>query len=103
MPGNSNTSNPVLTRNSIELMQTPVVDVAKSPAPADDLQFGLGWFIAEAAGEKTLNHGGSGMAYVAMLTLHPDNNLGTLVMANSTYLGRTMGFKLSQLLGQMDW
>jgi len=43
------------------------------------------------------------MAFVSMLTLYPERNLGTVVMANSTYLGRTMGFKLNQLLGQINW
>lgn len=95
--------NSILSKQSIALMQTPVVDVVKSPAPADGLQFGLGWFIGESNGELTLNHGGSGMAFVSMLTLYPERNMGTVVMANSTYLGRTMGFKLSELLGGIDW
>ncbi len=94
---------PILSSASIELMQIPVVDVIKSPAPTDNLQFGLGWFIDDSQGERTLNHGGSGMAFVSMLTLHPEKDLGVVVMANSTYLGRTMGYKLSRLLGKINW
>ena len=95
--------NPVLGSQSLNLMKTPVVKVVKSPAPVKNLQFGLGWFIGESDGELTLTHGGSGMAFVSMLTLYPERKLGTVVVANSTYLGRTMGFGLSQLLGQLDW
>jgi len=103
LANDDSSSNSILSKQSIALMQTPVVDVVKSPAPADNLRFGLGWFIGEENGEVTLNHGGSGMAFVSMLTLYPERNMGTVVMANSTYLGRTMGFKLSQLLGGIEW
>lgn len=103
LPGYDFSDNPILGKDSIELMVTPVVNVVKSPAPADNLQFGLGWFIGDVNGEQTLSHGGSGMAFVSMIIIYPERELGTIVMANSTYLGRTMGFKLSQLLGQIDW
>jgi len=103
LPGYQVTKNPVLSTESIELMQSPVIKAQKSPAPVDDLQFGLGWFIGESNNERTLSHGGNGMAFVSMLTIYPERNLGTVVMANSTYLGRTMGFKLNKLLGQVDW
>ena len=103
LPSYQNSNKPILSADNIALMQEPVLKVHKSPAPVDDLQFGLGWFIGESNGERTLSHGGSGMAFVSMLTLYPERNLGTVVMANSTYLGRTMGFKLNQLLGQVNW
>ncbi len=103
LPSDEITAKPILSRDSIALMQSPVISVDKSPAPASELQFGLGWFIGESNGELTLNHGGTGMAYISMLILYPAENIGTVVMANSTYLGRTMGFRLSQLLRQISW
>lgn len=103
LPGNENRDSAVLQKDSIRLMMTPVVDVVKSPAPIDNLQFGLGWFIADDEGVRTYTHGGSGMAFVSMLNIYPDREMATVVMANSTYLGRTMGFDLSQRLGEIDW
>ena len=103
LPGYDFSDNPILSKDSIKLMLTPVIDVVKSPAPANNLQFGLSWFIGEVNGEQTLNHGGSGMAFVSMVIIYPERELGTIIMANSTYLGRSMGFKLSQLLGQIKW
>jgi len=97
------TNKSILSSDSIALMQTPVIKASKSPAPVDNLQFGLGWFVGNTDGETTLNHGGSGMAFVSMLTLYPERQLGTVVMANSTYLGRTMGHRLSQLLAEIEW
>jgi len=101
--GSNESGNQILSNDSIELMKLPVISADRSPAPVKGLRFGLGWFIDESTGERTLNHGGSGMAYVSMLVLYPARNMGTVVMANSTYLGRTMGFKLSRLLGQISW
>ncbi len=103
LPGYDASTKTILSNDSIELMQTPIIKVSKSPAPSKDLDFGLAWFISDSNGERTLNHGGSGMAYTSMLTLNPDRNLATVVMTNSTYLGRTMGFKLSQQLNQINW
>ena len=103
LSGSNSSGKQILSGDSIALMQSPVINADKSPAPVKDLQFGLGWFIGESNGERSLNHGGNGMAYVSMLMLYPSRNMGTVVMANSTYLGRTMGFKLSRLLGEISW
>jgi len=109
----SSTNASIISRESIELMQTPVVKVVKSPAAADNLEFGLAWFvshnsvnensISQKKHELSLVHGGSGMAFVSLMIVYPERNLATVVLANSTYLGRTMGYKLSQRLGEIDW
>jgi len=103
LPGYEHSKRPILNSDSILLMQRPIVNVVKSPAPVDGLQFGFAWFIDDTTGELTLSHGGGGMAFVSMLSLYPEKNLVTVVMANSTYLGRSMGFKLNQLLSQISW
>jgi len=43
LPSYQDSNNPILSADSIALMQVPVVKAHKSPAPVDDLQFGLGW------------------------------------------------------------
>ena len=52
---------------------------------------GLGWFIKGEGQELQLAHGGAGAAFVCMVRLYPNRNLGMAIMANSTYLGRQMG------------
>jgi len=61
----------------------------------------LGWFISRVNGETTLTHGGAGMAFVTMLRLFPERDLGVVVFANSTYLGRSMGSDVLDLIGSI--
>lgn len=94
----------ILSQANIEKMQEPIIAVSSSPAPdPKNLFFGLSWFIESSSGEKTLAHGGAGMAFVTLLKLYPEKGLGVVVFANSTYLGRTMGLELVELLGHLNW
>lgn len=92
----------ILSPESVALMETPVIAVSKSPAPADGLDFGLGWFIAETENGKVLTHSGAGMGYVTTLRLYPEQDLGVFVIANSTYLGRSMGLDIVNLAGMAE-
>jgi len=94
----------ILSQSSIEKMQQPIISVNESPAPdTNNFSFGLGWFIGDSNGEITLTHGGAGMAFVTMLRLYPEKNLGVVVFANSTYLGRSMGNDIVNLVGDIKW
>jgi D-alanyl-D-alanine carboxypeptidase len=98
----------ILSPASLALMQTPVVPIAKSPAPTvKGEQFGLAWFIRrEGSGEQeriTLSHGGSGMGFVCMLQITRPRDVAVIALANSTYLGRTMGLDLVEKVGALNW
>lgn len=96
--------NRILTPASIAEMQKPVISVSESSAPDnEEFDFGLAWFIGQSDGERTLSHGGGGMAFVTMLKLYPERDLGVVVFSNSTYLGRFMGSNITKLIGSIDW
>lgn len=94
----------ILSSANIALMQKAIVEVKESPAPDNEgYSFGLAWFVSRDNGEVALTHGGAGMAFVTSLCLYPERELGIVVIANSTYLGRAMGLDLVDLLGRMRW
>jgi len=83
-------------------MQKPIIPVHKSPAPdTEELAFGLGWFVGESDKGKTLSHGGSAMGFASLLRLYLDEGKGVFVISNSTYLGRTMGNQVVNLIGDL--
>ncbi|UCH30758.1 MAG: beta-lactamase family protein, partial [Myxococcales bacterium] len=84
----------ILSAESVALMAQPVVAISKG-APRKGMDFGLGWFRGEDDGRVVLSHGGGGMAFRAMLQLYPDQNLGVVVLANSTYLDGEGGARIA--------
>ncbi|MBI40510.1 MAG: hypothetical protein CMF59_12995 [Leptospiraceae bacterium] len=73
-----------------------VQEMMQTRATFQDGQFegygiGLGWFIKGEGQELELAHGGAGAAFVCMMRLYPNRDMGMAIMANSTYLGRQMG------------
>lgn len=94
----------ILSEKSIELMQTPIINVDESPAPkAIKAQFGLSWFIHKDNGKTALSHGGNGAAFVCLSRLYPNEKIGIAVMANSTYLGKDMGNSIIDNLASLKW
>ncbi len=94
----------ILSLENIERMQEPIIPIRSSPAPdSSNLSFGLSWFIGNQTGNVSLSHGGAGMAYVTLLRVYPNKKYATVVFANSTYLGRTMGLDLINLIEQLNW
>jgi len=92
----------ILSKESIIEMQKPIIPVHKSPAPdSEELAFGLGWFVGESDKGKTLSHGGSAMGFASLLRLYLDEGKGVFVISNSTYLGRTMGNQVVNLIGDL--
>jgi CubicO group peptidase (beta-lactamase class C family) len=84
----------ILSADSVELMARPLVEIEKG-APANDMEFGLGWFIGEDGGRVVLSHGGGGLAFRTMLQLYPDDDLAVIVLANSTYLDGDGGRRIA--------
>ena len=84
----------ILEPESVELMEKPVVAIEKG-APRRGMKFGLGWFRSDDHGHVVLSHGGGGMAFRAMLQLYPEENLGVIVVANSTYLDGDGGARVA--------
>ena len=94
----------ILSPQSVAMMGEPIVSVAKSPAgKIPGQKFGLGWFYLSEDNRISLTHGGNGAAFVCMMRIYPEESLGIVVMANSTYLGRTMGKDIVDLVGSLDW
>lgn len=94
----------ILSPRMMELMAKPIVPVAESPAAISDNQkFGLGWFYLSEAGRVSLSHGGAGAAFVDLLRIYPNESLGIAIMANSTYLGRSMGSEIVDAIADLDW
>ncbi len=94
----------ILSQANVAKMRVPIIAVNESPAPdSEGLSFGLGWFIGQSNETISLTHGGAGMAFVTLLRLYPEKDLGVVVFANSTYLGRTMGMEIVDLVGNIKW
>jgi len=94
----------ILSEESIEQMQRPIIAISDSPIPSDEeFKFALSWFVGAENGERVLSHGGGGMAFVTMLKLFPDSGIGIVVIANSTYLGRDMGSGIVDLIGELEF
>ena len=93
----------ILSDESVAMMNTPQVEAIKSPAPVDDVSFGLGWFIEEKDDGIVLSHGGSGLAYSVFVQMYPEKNMAVILASNSTYLGPDYGFSLAGLAGSLDW
>jgi len=94
----------ILSPESILLMRTPVIQTKNTPiGDIEGAAFSLGWFYIPEAGGASLNHGGSGAAFVTMSKLYPEKKLGIAVMANSTYLGRRMGMDAVEMASRLKW
>jgi hypothetical protein len=48
-------------------------------------------------------HGGQGTSFASFMKLYPEEGLGILAVANSTYLGRNFGYDIVNLAGSLDW
>jgi D-alanyl-D-alanine carboxypeptidase len=84
----------ILTPESVELMARPVISIDEG-APRKGMEFGLGWFRSEDDGRVVLAHGGGGMAFRAMFQVYPEEGLGVIVLANSTYLDGDGGSRIA--------
>lgn len=93
----------ILTAESVALMNTRQVEIVESPAPVDGLGFGLGWFHDRGDGRASLTHGGQGVGTASMIRIYPDEDLGVIVVSNSTYLGSRFGLDEIEALADIDW
>lgn len=102
--GGTGGSAQILSPESVRLMALPHVLVTKAPGGVSgEFKFGLGWFYLAEDSRISLSHGGAGAAFVDMMRIYPDESLGIAIMANSTYLGRTMGAEIIDAIANMDW
>jgi D-alanyl-D-alanine carboxypeptidase len=102
--GGTGSSAQILSPESIRLMALPYVPVAKAPGGVSgEFKFGLGWFYLAVDNRISLSHGGAGAAFVDMMRIYPDESLGIAIMANSTYLGRSMGAEIIDAIADMNW
>jgi CubicO group peptidase (beta-lactamase class C family) len=68
---------PILSDASIEEMQRPTVTTGPS------IYYGIGWFINDLVGYRTVNHPGSLWGGLAMLRLVPSERTAVVVLCNS--------------------
>lgn len=94
----------ILSQESILLMKTPVIETPNTPiGDIEGAAFSPGWFYIPEEEGFSLNHGGSGAAFVTMSKLYPEKKIGIAVMANSTYLGRRMGMDAVEMASRLKW
>lgn len=93
----------VMTPASVEAMGVRHVDAHHSPASVPGMGFALGWFHLEQDGRVSLTHGGQGMGTASLMRLYPQEDLGIVVAANSTYLGRNFGQDAIDVLSGLSW
>lgn len=94
----------ILSPESVNLMRRSVIHADASPAPKSiDADLGLSWFIHQDNGQTAISHAGSGAAFVCQTRMYPDQKLGIVVMANSTYLGKDMGTSIINKLASLEW
>ncbi|AVX03854.1 beta-lactamase [Maritalea myrionectae] len=90
----------LIKAQNVDRMVQPIVAAASSPVPdSEGVEFGLSFYLKDTDQGKVAIHGGGGMGHVAMIRLYPDAGKAVIALANSTYLGRTMGDELAAKLG----
>src|SRR5438552_4212637 len=66
-----------LSRESVQELQQPHI-----PAPGGS--YGLGWFLRESAGRRTVEHPGSAAGFESLLSLVPEERFGFAALSNSS-------------------
>ncbi len=68
---------PVLSADSVQMMQTPVLEIEPGRSG-----YGLGLFTGEWRGEQRVGHGGAINGYTTSFELLPEHELGVILLAN---------------------
>lgn len=85
---------------NVDRMTQPIVEAVSSPASGDEkIEFGLSFYLKQTDQGPVAMHGGGGMGHVAMVRFYPETKKAVIALANSTYLGRTMGDQVAAKLG----
>ena len=64
------------------ILEESTYEVLWQPASKEFPQIGVGWFLGERRGHRTVSHGGSDIGYESYLVLVPDTSLGVVAMSN---------------------
>jgi CubicO group peptidase (beta-lactamase class C family) len=106
----------VLSPDGIAAMQRPAAAVPHGGPDTATLSYGLGWFVREANGVRTVAHSGVAPNFRAELVLAPEAGWGVVVLANgensmeprgiggiaSGATGLLLGAEVPPLSGQSD-
>lgn len=93
----------LVSKKSLQEMQTPRVPTAHKDGPFGNFEYGLGFFLlSNFLGRPLVDHSGSVHTATAYMGLIPEEKVGVMVMANSSgYSTRFIGqYGLAILLGQ---
>ena len=71
----------ILSSESYESLWDPWVQIEES-GPVNH-SVGLGWFISDHKGERTIGHDGSDEGFVSNLILVPERSIGIVILANN--------------------
>ena len=66
----------LISADNLEVLWTPQIDVSA------DIQYGLGWFISDYKGARTLGHAGNAIGYTSEFVFLPDADLGIVMFSN---------------------
>lgn len=76
--GNSNTGTRVLSRESLQLMQT-----AQAAKQATDDSIGVAWHMRHVGSVRTFSHGGTLGGHILLLEIVPERNFAIAILTNS--------------------
>jgi CubicO group peptidase (beta-lactamase class C family) len=71
----------ILQATSYDLLWTPTVRTTP-PNESPPVHIGLGWFISEHAGRRTIFHGGGDIGFRSFVLLVPDERIGIALASN---------------------
>jgi CubicO group peptidase (beta-lactamase class C family) len=101
----------LLTAGRVDEMHTPVEPPPAKPSTkgvpkAPISRYGMGWFVNEHAGEKVVEHAGSGIGFVSWMAIMPKERLGVVILSNHKGTGINYALRFwifDRLLGRPDF
>ena len=87
----------MLTEHFVEPGDTPE---AEEYAQFDEMQHGLGWFVARDGDRLHHSHTGGGPGFAAGMRLYPEEGLGIVILANGTNLAYQ---DISDAIATIEW
>lgn len=89
----------VVSGENLEQTWEPQVPVA------DEVSYGLGWFVEEYKGQPVIQHGGNTLGFTSDLAFLPDANLGIVVLTNgqgSTLFNLAVRYRMLELVFEQE-
>ncbi len=75
----------LITEAQLDAMHSPLIPVGGKPEFAEftHMFYGMGWFIDSYRGARRVQHGGNLDGFSSLVTLFPDQSIGTIIFSNA--------------------